>query len=266
MASTFSRDGIRIAYEAHGEGRPSLVFVHGWSCDRTDWAEQLPVFARDFRVVAIDLGGHGESSAGREHWTIAAFGDDVAAVVEDLGLEQVILIGHSMGGDVVVEAARRMREQVAGLVWVDTYSKLGEPRAPEALQAFVAPFRDDFVARTRAFVRGMFVPGTESLAERIAERMSARPPEIAVPAMLAAMSYEREIPAALAELCLPAVAINPDQRPTDVDSLAGHGIRTMLLSGLGHFPMLEAPERFNAALRDAIESFREGAAAHARST
>ena len=49
-------------------------------------------------MVAVDLGGHGESGMGREHWTMEAFGDDVAAVVRGLGLERVILVGHSMGG------------------------------------------------------------------------------------------------------------------------------------------------------------------------
>src|SRR5882762_1994438 len=94
-----SPDGIRIAYEVHGEGTPALVFVHGWSCDRNYWKGQLEPFAEQFKVVAIDLAGHGESELGRKAWTIGAFGADVAAVVKALGLQHVILIGHSMGGD-----------------------------------------------------------------------------------------------------------------------------------------------------------------------
>src|SRR5678815_2468104 len=74
-----SADGIRIAFEVHGEGAPALVFVHGWSCNRSYWREQLQPFSKQFKVVAVDLAGHGESGLGRTSWTIAAFGGDVAA-------------------------------------------------------------------------------------------------------------------------------------------------------------------------------------------
>src|SRR5260370_1290299 len=65
-----SPDGIRIAYEAHGEGSPALVFVHGWSCNRSYWRQQLQPFSRQFKVVALDLAGHGDSGLGRKSWTI----------------------------------------------------------------------------------------------------------------------------------------------------------------------------------------------------
>lgn len=139
-----SADGVPISYEVHGTGKPALVFIHGWSCDRGYWEGQLEAFSREFQVVAVDLGGHGESGLGREAWTIGAFGEDVAAVVEKLGLERIILIGHSMGGDVIVEAARRLPGRVEGLVWIDTYKQLGTSRTPEQVQALMAPFRADF--------------------------------------------------------------------------------------------------------------------------
>jgi hypothetical protein len=101
-----SSDGVRIAYEVHGEGSPALVFVHGWSCDRSYWAGQFEPFSRQFKVVAVDLAGHGDSGLERRAWTIQSFGDDVASVVKKLRLGRVILIGHSMGWDVIPEAAR----------------------------------------------------------------------------------------------------------------------------------------------------------------
>jgi pimeloyl-ACP methyl ester carboxylesterase len=108
IGTATSPDGTSIASQALGEGSPALVFVHGWSCDRTYWAGQLQPFSRDFRLVAVDLGGHGESGLERDAWTIPAFGEDVAAVVEKLRLDRVVLVGHSMGGDVILEAARRL--------------------------------------------------------------------------------------------------------------------------------------------------------------
>ena len=171
-----STDGVRIAYEVHGNGSLALVFVHGWSCDRSYWAGQLEPFSRGFKVVALDLAGHGDSGVGRKQWTIQSYGDDVAAVVKKLDLKRVVLIGHSMGGDVIPEAALRLPGRVVGLIWVDTYKKLGQGRSPEEVQAFVAKLRPDFVKATRDLVRSMFVTTSDpALVERVALDMSAAP-------------------------------------------------------------------------------------------
>lgn len=253
-----SADDVAIAYEAHGDGALALVFVHGWSCDRTYWSGQLVPFARTHRVVAVDLAGHGESGAQRGAWTMAAFGDDVAAVVAQLALPRVTLVGHSMGGNVVVEAARRLPGRVAALVWIDVYAKLGSPGTPEQIRAFVEPFRRNFAEQTRAFVRGMFSPAVDrALVERVAADMAAAPPAVALEALAAARSFEREIPRALRELGLPVVAINPDDGRTDIESMQRHGVRVVLMPGVGHFPMLEDPERFNGLLANVLADLAE---------
>lgn len=248
-----SPDGIRIAYETHGQGSPALVFVHGWSCDRSYWNRQIEPFSRRFQVVAVDLAGHGESGSGRAAWTMAAFGADVAAVVEHLRLERVVLIGHSMGGDVILEAARRLPGRVAGLVWVDAYQQLRTPRTREQLEAFLEPLRADFVGRTREVVRSMFPPDADPLlVERVANDMSSAPPDIALGALESALSFDREVPRALEELNLPLVAIHPDHRPYDVASFERLGIEMRSMPGAGHFLMLEDPEHFNRLLEEEI--------------
>jgi pimeloyl-ACP methyl ester carboxylesterase len=253
-----SADGTLIAYETHGAGTPALVFVHGWSCDRTYWAGQMQPFARQFKVVAVDLAGHGESALGRNTWTIQAFGSDVAAVVTTMGLQRVILIGHSMGGDVIVEAARRLQGRILGLVWLDTYAKLGAPRTPDQLQALLAPFHAHFVDATQAFVRSMFAPTSDpALVDRVAADMSSAPSEVALGALACAMSFDREIPAALRRLKLPVVAINADNRSTDVPSLTCHSVNVLVMSGAGHFLMMDDPERFNGLLSTAVNQIIE---------
>jgi pimeloyl-ACP methyl ester carboxylesterase len=252
----FSTDGIPVCYEVHGTGVPALVFVHGWSCDRSYWSSQLSYFAGRYQVVAIDLAGHGESGDGRQAWTMRAFGDDVLAVVEKLGLGELVLIGHSMGGDVIVEAALHLAGRVVGLVWADVYSSLGEPRTREQIEHFRTPFRQDFVTATRDLVRRMFVPSSDAdLVERVATDMSAAPPEIAVDALVHAISNDRAILAGLRELTAPVVAINPDYRPTDFEALRRHGVKTVLMSGVGHFLMMEDPDTFNRLLSETIEEF-----------
>ncbi len=249
-----SPDGVPVSYETHGAGTVALVFVHGWSCDRSYWREQAEPFSHEFQVVTVDLAGHGESGRGREAWTIGAFGGDIAAVVEELDLKRIILIGHSMGGDVIVEAARRLPGRVAGLVWVDAYRRLGISRTPEEVQALMAPFRTAFEETTRTFVRGMFLPDTdESLAEWVVADMSAAPPGIALGALEAAVTFDRELTEALRELNLPVVAINPDGGPTDIESMRRYGVDVVVMPGVGHFLMMEDPAGFNPLLTEVIE-------------
>ena len=116
-----SPDGVPIRYDAAGKGDPALVFVHCGGCNRGFWDGQMAYFAAKHRVVALDLAGHGQSGSGRKDWTMDAFGEDVVSVVEALGLKRVVLIGHSLGGPAVLEAARRMPGRVAGLVLVDSW-------------------------------------------------------------------------------------------------------------------------------------------------
>ena len=122
--TTVSKDSIPISYEVYGKGTLALVFVHGWSCDKSYWKGQLQPFSQRYKVVAIDLAGHGASGLNRKDYTIESFGADVASVVERLDLKRIVLIGHSMGGDVIAAAARLLpRNRIAGLVMVDTYKK-----------------------------------------------------------------------------------------------------------------------------------------------
>ena len=97
------------------------------------------------------------------------------------GLEDVVLVGHSMGGDVILEAARRLSTRVGGLIWADTYSALPEMSSSEDVQRRMGPFRAKFAEETQRFVRTMFgVNADPSLVERIARDMSAAPVDVAL--------------------------------------------------------------------------------------
>src|SRR4051812_26410100 len=136
-----SADGVPIAYEVHGSASPALILVHCWSGDRSYWKEQIDELSPQFELVLIDLAGHGESGMGRRNYTMESFGEDVAAVVEKLDLKGVVLVGHSMGGNVVVAAAKRLRERVAGVVWVDTYRTLESPGMEHEAQTMLGAMR-----------------------------------------------------------------------------------------------------------------------------
>jgi pimeloyl-ACP methyl ester carboxylesterase len=253
-----SADGVPIAYEVRGQGSPAVVLVHGWSCDRSYWKEQVEYLAPQYKVVILDLAGHGESGMGRKDYTVAAFGADVAAVVDSLRLERVVLVGHSMGADVVVEAAKLLPGRVAGLVWIDEYNSLDQWMSQADIDAFVGKFRQDFRGSTDAFVRRLFAPNADpKVVDRVAKDMSSAPAAVAVNAMHNLFTNAHNIPAALDTLKLPVVTLNSDMKPTDHESLAKHGVKAFVLPDSGHFPMFEDPPRFNRSLDSVIKGFAQ---------
>lgn len=250
-----SADGVSVAYEVRGRGTPAIVFVHGWSCDRTYWKHQMDFFADRFQVVAIDLGGHGESGVGRRAWTMESFGRDVVAVADQLGLGQVVMVGHSMGGDVIVEAARMRPDGVSGLVWADVYTTLGRPRTQDQIEQLVGLVREDFAQGVRDLVGRMFLPGSDpALAEWVADDMSSADPEIGIDVLRRAISNEPALLRLLPELTAAVVAINGDHEQTDAESLERYGVRPVHMPGAGHFLMLEDPETFNRILSETIDA------------
>jgi pimeloyl-ACP methyl ester carboxylesterase len=253
--TTPSIDGTSITYEVRGEGAPALVFVHGWSCDRSYWKAQLDPFSRHYKVVTIDLAGHGASGTERKNYTIESFGTDVATVVKKLNLQHVILIGHSMGGDVIVAAARQLpRDRIEGLVIVDTYKKLGADHTPEQVEAFIAKFRTDFKDSVHNFVRGMSSSNYDTaLYEWVANDMASAPPAIALSALESSFNYSREITKTLLEIKLPVTTINSDNAPTDTASMQRYGVQVVVMHGVGHFLMMEDPKQFNDVLEGVIE-------------
>ena len=256
-----SRDGVGIAYETHGRtngGAPAVVLIHGWAGNRTFWSRQVDLLAETYHVVLVDLGGHGESAAGRDDWNLPAFGEDVVAVVEEVGARDVALVGHSMGGDAAVFAARSLGDRVRGLVWVDTFRSLGDEPTSSAddIAGFVAPFHADFGAAVDRFARSLFPESADlALVDHVARSMVEAPRAATLGSIGYALNRHPPIIAALAELSAPVVAINPDVSPTDIEALRGHGVEPIILTGVGHFPMLEDPDQFNPVLFSTLDSF-----------
>lgn len=254
-----SADGVLIKYEVHGAGEPALVFIHGWCCDRTFWQPQLDHFSPTRRVVAIDLGGHGESGAGRKTWSMAAFGADVAAVVTHLKLQSVVLIGHSMGGPVMLEAAPLLKGRLVGLVGVDTLTDPEEHYTPEQMAEYRQPFEKDFPGAMRAALahgNDFFTPKTNPvLIDKITVKMAAAYPEVGVSAFQAMLDFANEFERPrLAEVKVPLVCINANRDPQKVEAGRKYApqFEVLTLPDAGHFLMMEHPAAFNALLEKTL--------------
>src|SRR5919108_3101864 len=116
-----------------GSGAPALLFVHGFACTHEDWKPQLDFFQRTNEVIACDLRGHGKTPGRPHECSIEHYGGDVAALVNNLELARVVLVGHSMGCRVVLEASRLIAEKVAGIVLVDgSRNATSDPEGAEA--------------------------------------------------------------------------------------------------------------------------------------
>ena len=254
-----SADGTEIAYSERGSGPTALVFIHGGLADRAFWAPQLSGLSGDFRVVALDLGGHGASGRGRKAWTIAAFGEDVRAVVEALGLTRVVLIGNSMGGPVALEAARLLRGRVIGVVGVDTLQDATVRLDPAMFHERAEAFRKDFMGACRAMVDSLFHPGAQKELRAWAERrMCAMPPEIVANMMDGFGSYD--MTAGFRGAGAPVRAINGDIWPTRIDHNreVTPDFDAAVMKNAGHYPMLERPEEFNRLLVAMVRKLERG--------
>ncbi len=249
-----SADGVSIAWEQRGSGTPALVFVHGWCGERGLWRATLDAFEPTQRVLALDLAGHGASGAARADWTLASLADDVVAVVEASGAEDVILVGHSMGAPVALLAAPRLAPRVRGVIAVDALHRADFAYPPGFLAEAARGLEADFPRAVDASLRAVLPPtAPPELLEWLRARALRTDREAAVALLrgledfrlgeaLAAAGVPVRVIDAGAE---PVAEVEQNRRLCDYDAL--------VMEGSGHFPMLEQPDAFQARLAHWIE-------------
>ncbi len=255
-----SFDGVQIRYESHGQGRTALLFVHGFSCNRRHWDNQVDVFSENYHVVTLDLAGHGESGRDRNVWDIPGFGEDIASVVRELDLKDVVLVGHSMGGFVIPEAARLLPAETRGIVAVDTCKTLDIFRTPQQIDEIMKPFKADFVGTVTNLFNGMFLPGSDAnMRDDVVKGAIAIPKHIGIEVVEAVRLHENEaLKANLKALDIPKFAINSEEiTGTDLVAAKKYGIEVKLVRGVGHFVMMEDPDGFNALLSDILDQITD---------
>jgi pimeloyl-ACP methyl ester carboxylesterase len=250
-----------------GRGAPALVFVHGFACSHEDWQAQIDHFEKTHEVVACDLRAHG-ATPGRPHeCSIEHYGGDVAALVNNLELERCVLIGHSMGCRVVLEANRLIADKVAGVVLVDG-SRLAErdpPAAEAAARAAIA--KVGYRAFAEHLFREMFFTVSPS-SEAIVRRAVTQSAEFGPGLWSRIARWDAgSMDAALDALRAPLLAIQTTTRDADLrraplkigqtspwlDYLRGKGAHIEIIPDTGHFSQIETPDTVNRLIGDFLQ-------------
>ena len=166
-----------IHHVVAGDGDPPIVFVHGFACARSDWDAQIAHLSSRHRTVAVDLRGHGDSAGDAADCSIERYGAEVAEVMRALALPQAVLVGHSMGCRVVIEAALQAPGLTAGVILVDG-SQFAAAMGPVLLERFATP--DGYVTLAKALFDDMFTAKSDpTMAASVTERAARLPRPIA---------------------------------------------------------------------------------------
>ncbi len=252
-------DGVKIHYVEVGKG-PAILFVPGWTMPAWIWEQQIAHFSKAHRVVAIDPRSQGESSQTSEGHYPAARARDIKAVVDQLELAPVVLVGWSMG---VTEAAAYVdqfgTDTVAGLVLVDGWAGADyDPKVTPQMWQWAAGFQQDRRKQTEAFVRSMFKrPQGEEYLKRLTEA-SLRVPTNSAMALFVGV-FNSDYRPALGKINKPTLLVVA-QSPwvtiyQDMQKRIA-GSRMEVLENVGHALFVDQPDRFNSLLEDFVKGLR----------
>jgi pimeloyl-ACP methyl ester carboxylesterase len=223
------------------------------------WKDQIPALSKHYRVVTLDLPGHGGSDKPRRDYSIDFFAQSVLAVMDDAGVEKAYLVGHSMGTPVVRQVLRRASPRVLGLVAVDGALRPFSTD-PVFVERFLAPFKGEkWKEAMDAFVDSSFPAGKTAAREETKAIMRATPQHVVVSAgegMFDSAVWTEEPIRVPLLLLLAKSPFWSEEYEAFVRKLASD-VDWRVFDGVGHFLMLQKPEAINAALLDWL-SRRDG--------
>lgn len=243
-------DGLKIHSTVTGSGPRTVILVHGYTCDETTWAEQVPALAKQYRVVTLDLPGHGKSDSPRDgKFSMDLFARAVEAVRLEVAAERVVVVGHSMGTPVALRYAHLYPVHVSALVFVDGLMPLPPERSAALANQGASMGGPNGRTAREAFIRRFFKPGTTpEVQAKVLAMMLAAPEATAVGAMNATREpagQTTEIPnVPILGLYAGPSGIANEQAVHSAFPWVGY----IPIPGTGHFLMLEQPEEFNRLL------------------
>ena len=257
---------VNIAYNISGIGDTALLFVHGWCINKNYWQKQEDYFDKRFKVISIDLGGHGQSGHNRNSWTVNDFAQDVVAVINRLKLNKIILVGHSMGGDIVLKVLNSIPEKIIGLVGIDNFKDVKTqftPEEKEQINIFMQQLKSNFDSSATVYSKAtLFPPNYKDTISinRVIKDIQTSDSTVAYQALESSLQSFLKEPEMLSQLKIPLYLIESDYIPVGEKALkkyckAGYFIST--IQGTGHYPMIEKPDEFNLALEATLNKISD---------
>jgi len=246
-AGAATLDGATIHSTSTGQGPKTVILVHGWTCDESSWSEQVPALAKKYRVITVDLPGHGKSDPPKDgKFSMDLFAKAVEAVRAEAGVDRVILAGHSMGSPVVYRYAQLYPTHTAALILVDGPLFRAEDAKGFIGQTLPKVTGKDGLKGREAMIRGMFSSSTPpALQDRIL-KMMLRAPEATARGAMSSMAdpevWNNHV------LKVPTLAIFAGTYTgsfLDTTKTYLPDLQFLNIPGTGHFLMLEKPAEFN---------------------
>jgi len=252
-----SSDNVEINFDVLGDGKPALVFVHGWSNDRSIWDSQISYFSKKYKVVAVDLPGFGKSGNNRRNWTVPAFGGDVTAVIEKLDLDNVVLVGFSLGGPVVIETENKIPDRISGVVLVEALHDVEQYYTPETIKLMDSVYLDLVTNPTMEKLEPFFRKNKEQSFERVLamiDRSRIGWKESLDNSFLWGNKNRNIL---LKKMHAPVISINAAQTPTKIEAFKKYvpSYKAKIIEDSGHVVMWDAPDEFNRLLEESIHEF-----------
>jgi 3-oxoadipate enol-lactonase len=242
------------------------VLLHGFPFNHTIWQAQVEALSDEYRVITPDLRGHGQSPTPEGVYTVDLMANDVVGLLDGLGIDRAVWVGHSMGGYVTMAALRRSPTHVRAAALVATHPYAD---SPEKQQDRVSSAQRALESGSAAVVSGMvnvlFAPGTdlESDEVRRVRGVMVNTPRVGVAGALEAMAGRPESVETLRNTPIPLVMIAGAQdqivKPDMLDTLVKDvpRLRLVTISGAGHMPMIEQPDATTAALREFLRTVQQ---------
>ena len=247
----------RIHVDDGGTGGTPVVFVHSFAGSGSHWSAQLAHLRPTRRAIALDLRGHGQSDApgSMAAYAVDSLATDIAAVVNGLGLERVVLVGHSMGGSAAIAFAGANPDRVDGLVLVGTPGK----SPPEQAQKIMASMEADYEKVSEGYWKSLLTDAQPNVETQIRDDMKRVPREPAM-AMIAAVFAYDPLPALQA---YPGPKLLVDtvhgESPGSLHKLAPE-IPRQVIAGTSHWAHMDKAEEFNRLLDQFLVTVESGSA------
>lgn len=255
---------VEISYLKQGDGDTTLLFLHGWCINGTYWKSQIEYFSANYTVYAIDLPGFGKSKAKRTNWTIEEYANDVTAFIKTMNLKNVVIIGHSMAGEIMLQTALTNNPGIKGIVGVDNFKVIDVEFTPEQMKQmtdFFPMLEKDFKNSAPVYADMMlFHPSTSNeIKDRVKTDFATSNSVIGYNTFMNQMQYAYGDAQRLEQLNYRLYLINSDGFPTNETGLKNHcknSFQVETISATGHYPMIEKPTEFNLILEKVLAEIK----------